>query len=87
MVHNLRLFSSVLLLVDMFVNYFISLAKLRVRLARCETDLSPPVNYFYSPFQGGASFVDHLCYISLVFVMLSCASVFLMPCGHLLGKG
>ena len=23
------------------------------------------------PFQGGASFVDYLCYLSLVFVMLS----------------
>ena len=51
-------------------------------LARRETDLSPPVKYFYWPFQGGASFMDHLCYFCLVFVMLS-----LMPCGHLLGKG
>ena len=29
---------------------------------RCETGLSPPVKYFYWPFQGGTSFVDHLCY-------------------------
>ena len=28
--------------------------------------LSPPVKYFYWPFQGGASFVDHLCYFCLV---------------------
>ena len=27
--------------------------------------LSPPVKYFYSPFQGGASIVDHLCYFCL----------------------
>ena len=45
-----------------------------MRLARRETGLSPPVKYFYLPFQGGASlkFVDHLCFF-LVFVMLSCA--------------
>ena len=33
--------------------------------------LSPPVKYIYWPFQGGTSFVDHLCYLCLVFVMLS----------------
>ena len=53
-----------------------STSELRVRLARHETGLSPPVKYFYWPFQGGASFVDHLCYFCLVFVMLSCASVY-----------
>ena len=43
-----------------------------VRLVRCETRLSPPVKYFfYCPFQGGASYVNHLCYFCLVFVMLS----------------
>ena len=30
------------------------------------TGLSPPVKYFYLPFQGGASFVDHLCYFCLI---------------------
>ena len=48
-----------------------STSELRVRLARRETDISPPVKHFYSPFQGGTSFVDHLCYLCLVFVMLS----------------
>ena len=33
--------------------------------------LSPPVKYLYWPFQGGASFLDHLYYLCLVFVMLS----------------
>ena len=28
------------------------------------------------PFQGGTSFVDHLCCIGLVFVMPLCASVY-----------
>ena len=31
-----------------------------------ENDLSPPVKYFCCPFQGGASFMDHLCYFCLV---------------------
>ena len=35
-----------------------------------ETGLSPPVNYFYWPCQGGTSFVDHLCCLCLVFLML-----------------
>ena len=52
-----------------------STSELRVRLVHCETSLSPPVKYFYWPFQGGASFVDHLCYSCLLFVMLSCKSV------------
>ena len=42
--------------------------------------LSPPVKYFYSPFQGGASFFVLFCYA----FMHACL---LMPCGHLLGKG
>ena len=32
----------------------------------CLTGLSPSVRYFYLPFQGGASFVDHLCCFCLV---------------------
>ena len=44
--------------------------------ARRETGLSPPVKHFYLPFRIGASFLDHLCYFCLVFVMLSCASVY-----------
>ena len=31
----------------------------------------PPVKYFYWPFQGGTSFVEHLCYLCLEFEMLS----------------
>ena len=36
----------------------------------------PSRRIFYRPFQGDASFVDHLCYFCLVFVMLLCASVY-----------
>ena len=54
------------------------------KLALWKNGLSPPVKYFYCPFQGSTSFVDHSCYFCLVFVMLFCL---FMPCGHLLGKG
>ena len=33
--------------------------------------LNPLVNNFYWPFQGSASFVDHLCFLCFVFLMLS----------------
>ena len=48
-----------------------------------ETGLSPPVKYFYWPLH--TSFVNHLCYLCLVFIMLS--GLFIAACGHLLGKG
>ena len=48
-----------------------STSELRVRLARNETGLSPPVKYFYWPFKGGTSIVDHLCYLCLMFAILS----------------
>ena len=35
----------------------------------------PSSKKFYWPFQGGNSFVDHLCYFCLVFVIISCMSV------------
>ena len=38
---------------------------------RRETGLSRPVKYFYWPFQRWYLFVDHLCYLCLMFVMLS----------------
>ena len=31
----------------------------------------PPVKYFYWPFQGGTSFAVHLCFLCLVFLILS----------------
>ena len=41
---------------------------------------------FYLPFQGGASFVDHLCYFCLVFVML-CVRLFIDALWSLAGEG
>ena len=64
-----------------------STSELRVRLAHHETSLSPPVKYFYWPFQGGTSFVEHLCYLCLVFVILSCMFIAALSYGHLKGRG
>ena len=57
-----------------------------MRLVHRETGLSPPVKYFYGPFQGGASFVDHLCYFCLAFVMLD-AHLFIDALSSPAGKG
>ena len=43
-----------------------SISDLRMRLVHRKTGLSPPVKYFYWPFQGCASFVDYFCYFCLV---------------------
>ena len=40
-----------------------------MRLARLETDLSPPVKFSLT-IPKGTSFVDRLCYLCLVFAML-----------------
>ena len=40
---------------------------------------------FYWPFQGGASFVDHFCYLCFVFVMFSC--LFIVALWSPTGKG
>ena len=47
----------------------------------------PSSKIFYWPFQGGISFVDLLYFFCLVFAMPLCVSVYIVPCGHLLGKG
>ena len=41
--------------------------------------------FFYWPFQGGTSFVEHLFFCVLCFSCLLVCS--LLPCGHLMGKG
>ena len=47
-----------------------------------------PTSYIlYWPFQGSASFVDHLCYLCLVFVVLSYSSVYLPCVRPLVGGG
>ena len=46
-------------------------SELRVRLVPWNY-FKPFKKYVYWPFQGGASFLDHFCYLCIVFVMLSC---------------
>ena len=48
--------------------------------------LSPPVIYFNWPFQGGASFVDHLCYFCLVLLCFH-ARLFIAALWSPVGKG
>ena len=65
---------------------FRSTSELRVRLAPLNW-FKPSSKIFYWPFQGGASFVDLLCFCS-VLCLLCCVRVCLyVLCGHLLGKG
>ena len=63
-----------------------STSELRVRLAPLNR-FKPSSKIFYWPFQGGTSFVDLLCFCSVL-----CLLCFVRVClyvlrGHLLGKG
>ena len=65
---------------------FGSTSELRVRLAPLNR-FKPSSKIFYWPFQGGTSFVDLLCFCSVL-----CLLCFVRVClyvlrGHLLGKG
>ena len=48
--------------------------------------LSPPV-IFYLPFQGGASFVDHFCYLCFMFVFIILSCLLLADLRSPAGKG
>ena len=52
-----------------------SASEFRVRLAPWNR-FSPPVKYFYWPFQGGTSFMDHLCFSGLCLLCL-CGCLFI----------
>ena len=62
------------LVTNFVVNGFWSTSELRVRLARCETGLSPPVKYFYWPFFCG-SFVLFMSCICHSFASVHCCAV------------
>ena len=62
-------------------------SELRVRLAPLNW-FTPSSKIFYWPFQGGTSFVDLLCFCSVLCLLCLCARLFIyLLCGHLLGKG
>ena len=54
---------------------------------RRETSLSPPVKYFYWLFQGGTSFVDLLCFFSILCLLCLCARLIIRALWSPYGKG
>ena len=49
--------------------------------------LKPSSKIFYWPFQGGTSFVDLLCFCSVLCLLCFVRAFLYVLCGHLLGKG
>ena len=47
----------------------------------------PPSEIFYSPFQGGVSFVDLLCFCSVLCLLCLCARLFICASWSPAGKG
>ena len=63
-----------------------STSELRVRLAPLNR-FKPSSKIFYWPFQGGTSFVDLLCFCSVLCLLCFVHVCLYGLCGHLLGKG
>ena len=63
-----------------------STSELRVRLALLNR-FKPSSKIFYWPFQGGTSFVDLLCFCSVLCLLCFVRVCLYVLCGHLLGKG
>ena len=63
-----------------------STSELRVRLAPLNR-FKPSSKIFYWPFQGGLSFVDLLCFCSVLCLLYFVRVCLYVLCGHLLGKG
>ena len=63
-----------------------STSELRVRLAPLNRS-KPSSKLFYWPFQGGTSFVDLLCFCSVLCLLCFVCVCLYVLCGHLLGKG
>ena len=63
-----------------------STSELRVRLAPLNR-FKPSSKIFYWPFQGGTSFVDLLCFCSVLCLLCFVRVCFYVLRGHLLGKG
>ena len=64
----------------------ISSCGLRVRFAPLNR-FKPSSKIFYWPFQGGTSFVDLLCFCSVLCLLCFVHVCLYVLCGHLLGKG
>ena len=69
-----------------FPNVSWSTSESRVRLAPWNW-FKPSSKIFYWPFQGGTSFVDLLCFCSVLCLLCFVHVCLYVLCGHLLGKG
>ena len=65
---------------------FWSSSELRVRLAPLNR-FKPSSKIFYWPFQGGTSFVDLLCFCSVLCLLCLCARLFICALWSPAGKG
>ena len=63
-----------------------STSELRVRLAPLNR-FKPSSKIFYGPFQGGTSFVDLLCFCSVLYLLCLCARLFICALWSPAGKG
>ena len=63
-----------------------STSELRVRLALLNR-FKPSSKIFYWPFQGGTSFVDLLCFCSVLYLLCLCARLFICALWSPAGKG
>ena len=61
-------------------------SELRVRLAPLNR-FKPSIKIFYWPFQGGSSFVDLLCFCSVLCLICLCARLFICALWSPAGKG
>ena len=80
------LLAAVCVLFVTFPNVFWSTSESRVRLAPWNW-FKPSSKIFYWPFQGGTSFVDLLCFCSVLCLLCFVRVCLYVLCGHLLGKG
>ena len=69
-----------------FPNVSWSTSESMVRLAPWNW-FKPSSKIFYWPFQGGTSFVDLLCFCSVLCLLCFVRVCLYVLCGHLLGKG
>ena len=77
---------SILIFDALFIRPLNDTRGLRVRLAPLNR-FKPSSKIFYWPFQGGTSFVDLLCFCSVLCLLCFVRVCLYVLCGHLLGKG
>ena len=65
---------------------YLSTSELRVRLTLLNR-FKPSSKIFYWPFQGGSSFVDLLCFCSVLCLLCLCARLFICALWSPAGKG